>query len=101
MPARLAVYFFPLDMVSLSSVRFGAVVGSAGDGDPHRPGGTGDLLLGRLDVGGVEVGEFDGGDLGDLGIGDRSDGLAAGGGGALVEAGGRETVATVTDAQIT
>ena len=45
--------------------------------DAHRAGGAADLLLGRLEVVGVEVGELDLGDLGDLGGVDLADGLVA------------------------
>ena len=45
---------------------------SAGDRDAHRAGGARDLALGRLEVVGVEVGQLDLGDLGELGVGDRA-----------------------------
>src|SRR5262249_14005907 len=47
--------------------------GRSDDADAHRAGGAGDLLLGRLDVVGVEVGHLDLGDLFDLGVGDGGD----------------------------
>src|SRR5687768_12509164 len=46
---------------------------SAGDRDAHRPGGTGDDLLGLVEVVGVEVGHLGRGDLADLVTGDRGD----------------------------
>src|SRR5215510_7905912 len=46
---------------------------SALDGNSHRPGGTGDDLLGRLDRVRVEVGHLGLGDLAHLGGGDRAD----------------------------
>ena len=50
------------------------------DVDAHRAGGAADLLLGRLEVVGVEVRHLDLGDLGDVGLGDPADGLAPGSG---------------------
>src|SRR5947207_5422253 len=45
--------------------------------DPHRAGGSRHLLLGRLEVVGVEVGHLRLCDLGQLRVGDRGDDLAA------------------------
>src|SRR5690606_37224951 len=56
------------------------------DGDAHRAGGTADLLLGGLEVVGVEVGHLDLGDLFDLILGERGDRRLAGRARGLVDA---------------
>src|SRR4051794_7142534 len=63
------------------------VICSALHREAHGAGGAPDLALGRLQVVGVEVGELGGGDLGDLGVGDRAGRLPARGRRPLVDAG--------------
>src|SRR5437660_95596 len=51
---------------------------SGADPDAHGAGGAGDLLLGRVEIVGVEVGHLGLGDLRELLVGDRAHDLFAG-----------------------
>src|SRR3984885_13705726 len=70
--ARLSLYFFPCWVMSLLREPL------ARDLDPHRPCRAGHLLLGRVEVVGVQVLQFRRGDLGQLGVADRPDLLPPG-----------------------